>query len=184
MNYGNANVRLPDHAMSQHIRLFCSERVRSVLLKVAPFRLNLAQYRILVQGLQNSSYWLTHTQWHTVESVSLSHSHILAHSTVSTQPAAISLSSGLPTNDRSGKGSGGQAQDANCEHSATISEQCGICGGQSDTGTECSPNTPAVPCQYHSTSAPNIFGHLLAMLYISSKSQPRYIAHLKQKVRK
>jgi len=30
----------------------------------------------------------------------------------------------------------------------------GICGGQSDNGTGAFPSTSAIPCQYHSTTAP------------------------------
>jgi hypothetical protein len=32
--------------------------------------------------------------------------------------------------------------------------QCGICGGQSDNGTDFSPGTSVFPCQYNFTSAP------------------------------
>jgi hypothetical protein len=68
--------------MSQHIRLSCSEKLLSVLLKVVPSRLNLVNigwykgYRICLSScLTHTQYGLsvslthTHTHWHSVRSL-------------------------------------------------------------------------------------------------------------------
>jgi hypothetical protein len=57
--------------------------------------------------------------------------------------------------------------------------QCGICGGQSGTGTASSPNNFVYPCQYRSTIAQDAFMHLSKMMYCLSNSKRHYPVNAK-----
>jgi len=57
--------------------------------------------------------------------------------------------------------------------------QCGICGGQSGTGTAFSPNNFVYPCQYRSTIAQDAFMHLSQTMYCLSNSNRHYPVNAK-----